>query len=63
LIYIGHERMFLYCGDSYKCQHFIYQMFISSGLMNVMMQEFFMQDAKRLVNALPGLFQQGKVYL
>jgi hypothetical protein len=58
LVNIGPERMFLYRSDSYNCQHFIYQMFISSGLMNDMMQEFIMQDAKSLVNAMPGLVQR-----
>jgi hypothetical protein len=37
LVNIEPERMFFYHGDSYICQHFIYQMFISSGLMNDMM--------------------------
>ena len=55
---IGPEKMFLYRGDSTNCQHFIYNMFNSSGLMNNAIKEFVMQDAKTLVSAVPGIVQK-----
>ena len=55
---IGPEKMFLYRGDSTNCQHFIYNMFNSSGLMNNAIKEFVMQDAKALVSDMPGIVQK-----
>jgi len=55
---IGKEQLFLYRGDSTNCQHFIYNMFKASDLMNPMIKEFVMQDAKSLVSSMPNVVQK-----
>jgi len=39
---IDKEQLFLYHNDSTNCQHFIYNMFKTSELMNLMIKEFIM---------------------
>ena len=55
---IGPEEMFLYRGDSTNCQHFIYNMFKASQLMNKDIEGFVMQDAKSLVASMPNVVQK-----
>ena len=55
---IGPEEMFLYRGGTTNCQHFIFNMFKASDLMNPVISEFVMQDAKSLVSSMPNVTQK-----
>ena len=59
MLKVNRERAtFSLWGDSTNCQHFIYNMFKASELMNPMIKEFVMQDAKSLVSSMPNVVQK-----
>ena len=52
---MGLKKIFKYRDDSTNCQPFIYSIFKANNLMNEMIGEFVIQDAKSLVDSIPNI--------